>query len=263
MSTIVLCSASGSPGVTVTALGLTLTWPREVVLVDADRAATQSVLAGYLRGAATQGRGLQSVLQTYRERGDLAEAVLRNRLPLPEPPGVRGVELPQVRRDLVPGFVHLGSVDLFESVWGPLAEAWRAEPYDVVVDAGRITHRGLPPDLVGAADVVALVCRTSLVSLAGVRMYLSALVDAAGPGRVGLVLVGPGRPYGAKEVAEQFGIGVLAEIDWASQAADDLAHGEAQTSAWRRTPLARSCAQASETLAAKVELGRAPGPVAS
>ena len=36
MAVIVLASASGSPGVTTTALGLALLWPRPVVLVDAD-----------------------------------------------------------------------------------------------------------------------------------------------------------------------------------------------------------------------------------
>ena len=36
MSLIVLTSASGSPGVTTTALGLALGWPRPALLVDAD-----------------------------------------------------------------------------------------------------------------------------------------------------------------------------------------------------------------------------------
>ena len=36
MALIVLTSASGSPGVTTTALGLALTWPRPVLLVEAD-----------------------------------------------------------------------------------------------------------------------------------------------------------------------------------------------------------------------------------
>ena len=50
MSSIVLTSASGAPGVTTSALGLALAWPRASVLVDADRAATPTVMAGYLHG---------------------------------------------------------------------------------------------------------------------------------------------------------------------------------------------------------------------
>ena len=48
MTTLLLCSASGAPGATVTALGLTLTWPRHVMPVDADRrltSACQAVMA--------------------------------------------------------------------------------------------------------------------------------------------------------------------------------------------------------------------------
>jgi len=47
MAVIVLASASGSPGVSTTALGLTLNWHRPVLLVDADPTGSSSVFAGY------------------------------------------------------------------------------------------------------------------------------------------------------------------------------------------------------------------------
>ena len=50
MALIVLTSANGSPGVTASALGLALSWPRPVVLVDADPTGARAVPAGYLRG---------------------------------------------------------------------------------------------------------------------------------------------------------------------------------------------------------------------
>ena len=91
MSTVVLASASGAPGTTTTALGLALTWPTASVLVDADRAAAQTVLAGYLHGRAA-GVGLESVLQAHRERTPLAAALAEARLrhPLPGSAGDRG-----------------------------------------------------------------------------------------------------------------------------------------------------------------------------
>ncbi len=248
MSTIVLASASGAPGTTVTALGLTLVWPRDVLLVDADRSASQSLLAGYLRGAAPPGDGLQAVLRAYRERGDLAAAVLSQRMALPEPPSDRPAPAAPIHRDFLPGFAHLGSIDLFEGAWRPLGALFRQAPFDVVVDAGRVGHRGLPLELASAADVLGLVCRTSLVSLAGVRLHLPPLVDAAPPGRCGLVLVGPGRPYAASEVAEQFGVPVLAHVAWDPSGAGELASGEGQGRRWFRTPLARSYADAAAAL---------------
>lgn len=256
MSTIVLASASGAPGTTITGLGLALTWPGDVLLVDADRTASQALLAGYLRGSVAHGQGLQRLLTTYRERGDLAEAVVRERLPLPSPaPEPASEPQPEpVRRDLLPGFTHLGSVDVFDAVWPALGDLFRGAPYDTIVDAGRLGHRGMPVDLAAAADLVLLVCRTSLVSLAGVRLHLPPLLDAAPPGRCGLLLVGPGRPYPASEVAEQFGVPVIAEIAWDPRTADDLAHGETPRR-WHRTPLARSLVSASATLAGRVREG--------
>lgn len=248
MSTIVLASASGAPGTTVTALGLTLAWPRDVLLVDADRSASQAILAGYLRGGAKAGLGLQGVLQAYRERGDLAVAVMSQRLSLPEPPTRHPEGEQGVRRDFLPGFAHLGSIDLFDAAWQPLGELLRVAPFDTIIDAGRLGHRGMPAELAASADVVALVCRTSLVALAGVRLHLPPLIDAAPPGRCGLVLVGPGRPYAADEVAEQFGVPVLAEVAWDPDAASDLAEGQTSARGWPRTALARSLRQAATSL---------------
>ena len=68
MAVIVLASAGHAPGVTTTALGLALAWPREVLLVDADRTPTQAVLAGYLRGERPGQHGLGRLLQAVRER---------------------------------------------------------------------------------------------------------------------------------------------------------------------------------------------------
>jgi len=262
MSTVVLASASGAPGVTTTALGLTLAWPGEVTLVDADRAAAQTVLAGYLSGRSTHGMGLQGVLQAFRERRPLAEALAANRLVLPPAPPGRGAEAAQApARWFVPGFARLGSVDLFESVWAPLLDGARTSGVDLVVDAGRVGHRGLPPDLVGGADVVGLVCRTSLVSLAALRLHVPPLVDAGAPGRVGLVLVGPGRPYGAREVAGQFGVPVLAEVPWEPRAASDLLEGGPLPRGWAHQSLGRSFARAASGLLAGANVGVRPAGV--
>ena len=50
MAMIALASASGSPGVTTTALGLALLWPRPILLVEADPTGGSGLLAGYFRG---------------------------------------------------------------------------------------------------------------------------------------------------------------------------------------------------------------------
>ena len=60
-----------------------------------------------------------------------------------------------------------------------------------------------------------MVTRTSLVSLAGLRLYLPALADAAGPDHTAMILVGASMPYGRAEIQQQFGTTIAAEIDYA------------------------------------------------
>lgn len=249
MSVLVLASASGAPGVTTTALGLTLNWRGDAVLIDADRTASHAVLAGYLAGQAPQGAGLQGLLQAHRERRDLGEALASEWRPLPELP-VKANEPSRGERRFVPGFTHLGSVELFDSVWPALLEAARSAPFTTVVDAGRTGHRGLPTPLLEGAETIALVCGTSLASLAALRLHLAPLVEHGPPGRVGLIVVGPGRPYGSKEVGEQFGVPVLAEIAHDPAGAAEINEPGPPARGWARTALARSLLKAADAFAA-------------
>lgn len=258
MGTFLLCSASGAPGVTVTALGLALTWPGDVLLVDADRTPSQAILAGYLRGAAAHSGGLPGILQAHRERRPISDALLSESMQLPEPPDRRpALERERgTERRFLPGFVHLGTIEVFGGVWRELGLAIQAAPYDAIVDAGRIGSRGLPGDLVETASRVGVVCRSSLTSLAALRLYLGPLLEQVPAEQVGLVIVGPGRPYSAKEAAEQFGVSVLAEIAWDASGASDLADGQPLSKRWRQGRLASSYAAAARSLTALHETER-------
>lgn len=259
MSLLVLASASGAPGVTSTALGLAVQWPGEVVLLDADRSASQAVLAGYLKGQSPQGRGMQGLLHAHRERRDLRVAFAENRMVLPSPPQDQRSPADVPPRWFVPGFAHLRSIDHVEGLWSPLIETTRDGP-DVIVDAGRVGYHGLPGSLLAAADAIGMVCRTSLVSLAALPLHLPPLVEAAPPGRVGLILVGPGRPYSAREVSEQFGLPILAEIAWDAKQAADLADGVPVAKNWSRQSLARSYDRAARSLRHSMSTGRVTRP---
>ena len=259
MGTHVLCHTGGAPGTTVTGLGLTLTWPRDVLLVDADRTPSQAVLAGYLRGTPAHDRGRPRLLQAHRERRGRLEVRPDATLPLPEPPARsrRAAEPARpVLRRFLPGFVNLGTVEVFGAAWRDLGLALEEAPFDSIVDAGRIGVRGLPAGLLETATRVLVVCRTSLVSLAALRLYLGLLTEQLPPDRLGLLLVGPGRPYRAAEVAEQFGVPVLCEIAWEPGAAADLAEGQPLSPRWHRQPLARSYADAAARLAAAADAER-------
>lgn len=248
MSIIVLCSATGAPGVTTCALGLTLTWPGDVLLADCDRDAGQAVLAGYLQGHDAVGCGLLEVARLHREGHQIGAAdVLQRTVALgDEPP----------RRRFLPGFTRPASAAMFAPVWGSLAEAFTevsAAGAGVIVDAGRIGPHGLSNELIRVADRVLLVARTSLRSLAATRLQLPHLLDqvenSTGATRSGLLLVGNGHPYRAGEITRQFGQPVVGVVDIDASAATVLSEGATPRRRFDRSILLRSCADLAATLA--------------
>ncbi len=217
MSMLLLASAGHSPGVTGLGVALALTWPEPVLLVDANREPDQTVLAGHLQGVDPGGRGLGGLLQAHRERRSLAESLPTMTVPLHGQEG----------HDFVPGFSHPGMVDLFGPVWPELATTLESAGSTVLVDAGRISPAGLPPALVAACSGVAVVTGSRLVDLAALRLYLPLVVAAAGVERVGLVVAGPGRPYGSGEIGHRFAVDVWAKLAWQPLEAAVFAAGEA------------------------------------
>ena len=75
------------------------------------------------------------------------------------------------------------------------------------------------------ADLVLVVTRTSLVSLAALRLYLPALTDSTGSERLALGLIGSSMPYGRAEVQQQFGVTIAADLAFEPEAAAVLSDG--------------------------------------
>lgn len=254
MSVIVLTSAGHSPGVTTTAVGLAMNWPRPVLLVDADPHPSQAVLAGYLQGEDPYGRGLAALLSAHRERRALVPLLDEAALDLA--PG------DPIARRFLPGFVNPGMVDLFASAWPEFAAALAGSGPDVLVDAGRVAARGLPTALAEIADLVLVVSRTSLVDLVALRLQVPVLADSLPAERLELALIGPDRPYTAREIRAQFGLEVATTIGWAPEQARVWSHGDLPTRRFRAGGYLRSvrhaCGQLVERLDARSELIGAP-----
>ncbi|MFC2640667.1 MAG: hypothetical protein ACFN04_03740 [Propionibacterium acidifaciens] len=268
MTLVMLCSATGSPGVTTSALALSLGWPRGVLLVDCDRDPAQAVQAGWLRAAPVASRGLVDLAQAHRELQPIAPLLWGRTVPLPGPgsEGADAVEQAPVRRFL-PGFTHPGSAVVFEPVWVELAEALAAlsgSGVDVVVDAGRIGRGGLPRPLLAAADAVLVVVRSSLRSLAAVRLHLddlhSSLEEAASGARPGFLVVGPGMPYGDAEITGQLGLPVVADLGWRPEQAAVLSDGVPAPRRFEQRGLLRGARAAASALASSLGPTAAPRP---
>jgi hypothetical protein len=226
MAVITLTSASGSPGVTTTALGWALSRGRPTVLVDADPTGGASMLAGYLRGQMVPPDALLEAW-TAQQQGRL-RAVL---------PSLT-MSLPDSAVGLLPGTRSHGQARGLVGLWEPLLAALKAlegTGQDVLVDVGRLGLAGSPTPLLHGADLALVVCRADLVSLSALRSWLGTLhtelEDVGAASSLGVVLVGPGRPYSGAEVGKVLAqvcggrSPVLASVDWDPKAAAAFSAG--------------------------------------
>jgi hypothetical protein len=249
MSILVLTSSSGAPGTTTLAVGLALTWPRSVLLADADPGAHQAILAGFLGGRGAAGKGLLRVAEAHRDRRPLHEVVIDQTVPL--------TDETEPSRRLLPGFAKPGSAALFAGVWPDLVDALvRLDDagFDVIVDAGRLGVGGLPLPLAESAATVALVVGSSLRAVTSARVHRPTLLEQARATTAeqppGLIVVGPGRPYSAGEIGRALDAPVLTTIAYDPEAADQLADGRPRSRRFDHSPFARSLTEASTILAA-------------
>ena len=241
MAILLLTSASGAPGVTTLGIGLALCWPRSVLLADCDPGAHQAVLAGYLAGTSAEGKGLLRVAEAHRDRRPLTDD-------------------DSARRLVLPGCARPGSAGLFAAAWPELSEAFVAlddHGFDVIVDAGRLSHSGLPTALVERADLTALVLRSNLRSIVSARVHLLALREhprlQASERSLGLILVGGGQPYGAREIGKSLGVPVVAEIADDVDTARHLSDGAPRSRRFDTSKLARSLHTTAAQLGARFE----------
>ncbi len=255
MAILILTSAGGSPGVTTLAVGLALTWPRPVLLADCDPGAHQAILAGYLAGQSSQGKGLLRVAEAHRDRRPLREVVIDQCLPLAGEDGDR--------RLFLPGFTKPGSAAHFGAVWEDLADAFDRlgdVDLDVIVDAGRVGPLGLPAPLVERSALTALVLGSSLRAVMSARVHLPVITEHH-PGLsaqtrhpFGLVVVGEGQPYGRGEISKALGLPVLADVVRGDpHVAAHLSDGRTRPRRFDSSSLVRSIRGAASSLASTLQ----------
>ncbi len=184
-------------------------------------------------------------------------SVGRAQAPIGSAPGSsRAAARGALERRFLPGFTRPGAAAVFEPVWAELAPAFAGlagGDVDVLVDLGRLGARGPAAQLLEVGDVMAVVVRSSLRSLAATRLYLPMVRDRlsvqAGP-RFGFVVVGPGRPYTDSEIERELAVPVLADLPWSPEEADVLIEGSPAPRRFTERPLMRGARAAATALAA-------------
>lgn len=215
MALIVLVSAGGAPGVTTTALALTLTWPARVLLAETDSDGG-SVLPGFFGCHLPYDRGLLQLAMRLEERpADPGAALWEQTLPLDE----------AGQRPVLPGPRDPFQAEaLTPVIWQRLAALLAALPCDVLVDTGQLRRVSYP--LLAAADLVMLVLRpttrqvaAAVPRLAWIRRELGDQVP------VGLCLIGEG-PHGVGEIRAALGdFAAAVLLPWDRGAAARLSDG--------------------------------------
>jgi len=257
MAVIALTAAKGSPGVTTTALAFTMTWTSPVIIAECDPAGG-SVLAGFLRGQLSADRGLVPLAVAELRSERLAVDFWRHLVDF-DPPGQQ--------RLLLPGISEPAQAGSLEPIWGRLAQYFASletrHNYDVLVDCGRLAVPHPPAPLIHAADVVVLLMRPTLPSIAStaaaIRTLRTMLTEqGAGPDSLVLGVIGKGA-YSAAEISKQMQTPVVVELPEDVRTATALTQGGAVKHAW---PLLRRTAQAEERLRALITRRRMPRSLA-
>ena len=252
MSVVALTSARGAPGVSTAALAMTLLWPRPAVLAECDPAGGSSVLAGYLRGTVDYSRGLLNLAVAHRH-GELEQTLWSQLVPMtPAAAAMEGASgADPDERWLLPGLSDAAQAPSTAALWGPLSSllaSLERAGTDVIVDAGRLGTAHAPTVLLRQADLVLLVTGTSLPAVAAARARLGVLRGDLGltaaigvdGSALGLLLVGEGRPYTAREITGALGVPTVAALAWDTASAEVLSAGAAPGRRFDTSPLVRS-----------------------
>jgi len=219
MAVIVLTSACGAPGVTTTTLGLAITWGRPAIAVEADPVGGSSMLAGYFRGFHEPTQSVVDLLLAHRN-GRLAEQFP---LSLVSVEGTDASVLPGPRSHAQ----ARGALDL----WEPLSLIWKTleADADVLVDAGRLGMESAPTPLLRVADLVLLVTRSDLPSLAAAKQWAEQVAEnrEAHPEspQWKILLIGGGHPYTAREVEGVLGLPVMSTLNLDARGAAAYSEG--------------------------------------
>jgi hypothetical protein len=245
MAVICLTSASGSPGVTTTSVGLAFCWPRPVLLVEADPTGGSGILAGFLKGTTPYDAGLVELALSPLGAADALREVVR-----PLSPSV----------SLAAGTRTHAQAAALRDVWEPLGVALgelEANGQDVIVDAGRLGLMGSPQPLLDSADVTMLVTRATLPSISAARSWAeTARQPTTGWRHPGLLLIGEGHPYRDTEVSKVLGMPVVADLPDDPAAAAVYHRGANPPRHFETGPYIRGLQAAAQSVQAQVSRAR-------
>lgn len=238
MAIIALCSLNDAPGVTTLALGLSLTWHRPTMLIEADTSRSTSILAGYLRGSVPHEKSIINLAVATRGRDAISpDQIIGQKYELQED------------RLLIPGLPDAVGASALSQVWGSLgssAATFERANMDVFFDLGRLSVNDPRTSLLTMADATIIVARPTLPSFAAVQSRIGGILDGlAAHGvadnlRIVLAEFSDGPQLPSKEFGTAAGAPVLGRIPWDPKPAQVFSTGEAKPRGFEKSKYMRS-----------------------
>lgn len=226
-----LVSPGGAPGVSTTALGLSLLWPGRVLLAECDPMGRR-VLPGFMadRMRESAGPGLLGLAMASEAEQDAPVPLKEYVVPIADDGRVEllhGVRDPRYGRQLGP-------------LWQRLARALAAWDGDVIADLGQVGGTDTPVELLKAADAVVMVLKPTLTQVDAAKPRLEALKGIVGKrAMLGLCVIADG-PYSAAQVGRALDVAVLAELPSSPGDARVLSDGARPRLTFKTSVLVRS-----------------------
>jgi hypothetical protein len=219
-------SASGSPGVSATVLGLATFWGGPVLVLQADPAGGSSMLAGFFRAGLPADTPTVVDLKLAEQEGRLREGLLSAAI------RVDGSEVL-----VVPGSLRHDQTPGLQTLWAPLGSVLPTLGMDVLVDAGRLGLAAWPQPLVSQSDVTVMVFRNTLREVIALEDWARTLRQSvlAGVHEVCLLQVGAKGHYSSRSLEKFLELRVVGQIEFDARRAAVFADG-AQGPAARSLP---------------------------
>ena len=217
MSTVLLLSVSGSPGITTAAVAMTRNWDRPCILLEADTSKSSAVLSGYLQGKYSAQKSLINLALAASSQGHIANNHLWAQLyPL-------DTDNPnEASQWVLPGLMDPKGAPSLDRLWGEImaaAESFDAAGTDVIIDAGRWALGDRRTALLRSADAVLLTARPSLSDAFAIRSRLEditgSLAAVGHPKHLSLLsLDRPASTYGSDDLARSLKLRLAGSLPW-------------------------------------------------